>query len=472
MSALNNARTLSALNVKASTAMPAAAKAQPQPSAQNDSSRDTFSRMLERSRADAAAERHASSPTSRPDTRPASDAQAARHAAKEAESRRRDRTESSDADARADDANTDDTRTRASAASRGRGADTARPRADRAADDDASAESIETTRPAADEEATRAQADATPADVMPTLAAVMPPVAPTVTPVARATTGDAAAAADPALTDATGAAISPLALSDPAGGRIGWAGAMRANASHAAPEAAGDSKDGPAFGLAQPVPAPASPAPDLVLPTQPAVPEAALAQLAALSGHTGPTDETRKLPSALDVLPAGSSAALAHPGAALSRAGDSPALPTATVSTAVTDPGFQEALATQVSVFARGGLSKAELHLNPAELGPVSVQITMQGDQARVDFGADRAQTRQAIEAGWAALAASLQDAGFTLSGGGVSEQAGRQAAEQQAAAQTGRSSRATTTLAADDLPATSIVAARPRAGAALDLYA
>ena len=56
-------------------------------------------------------------------------------------------------------------------------------------------------------------------------------------------------------------------------------------------------------------------------------------------------------------------------------------------------------------------------------MGPVSVQIVMDGTQARVDFGADVAATREAIEAGLPALASAMHDAGFTLAGGGVSQQ-------------------------------------------------
>lgn len=103
----------------------------------------------------------------------------------------------------------------------------------------------------------------------------------------------------------------------------------------------------------------------------------------------------------------------------------------ATVPTPLTDPGFKQALGYQVSLLARDGVGQAELHLNPADMGPVSVQITMNGDQARVDFGADLAQTRHVIEAGWAELAASLKEAGFTLSGGGVSDQASQRQASQ-----------------------------------------
>jgi hypothetical protein len=53
-----------------------------------------------------------------------------------------------------------------------------------------------------------------------------------------------------------------------------------------------------------------------------------------------------------------------------------------------------------VSVFVREGVQQAELYLNPAETGPVSIAITVEGSQARVEFGADLAATRQAIEDG------------------------------------------------------------------------
>ena len=201
-----------------------------------------------------------------------------------------------------------------------------------------------------------------------------------------------------------------------------------------------------------------------------ALPNAALAQLAALTAGGSKGDEVPKPSTSLEGLLSGAAPAIGGQGvAAASRWIDNPTSATASVATAVDDPGFREALATQVSVFARGGLSKAELQLNPVELGPVSVNITMNGDQARVDFGADRAQTRKAIEAGWAELAASLHEAGFTLSGGGVSEQTSRQAFERPATPHNARTDRAG---ADDEAPVASIVAARPRAGSALDLYA
>jgi flagellar hook-length control protein FliK len=92
--------------------------------------------------------------------------------------------------------------------------------------------------------------------------------------------------------------------------------------------------------------------------------------------------------------------------------------------TPVDAPEFTQALGVQVSVLAADGVQQAELHLNPAEMGPISVQIAIDGTQAQVDFGADMASTRQLIESGLPELASALRDAGFTLTGGGVSQQA------------------------------------------------
>ena len=95
------------------------------------------------------------------------------------------------------------------------------------------------------------------------------------------------------------------------------------------------------------------------------------------------------------------------------------------IATPVDAPDFAQALSLQLSVFAKDGVQHAELHLNPAEMGPVSVQIVMDGTLARIDFGADAAATRHAIEAGLPELASALRDAGFTLAGGGVSQHSG-----------------------------------------------
>lgn len=106
------------------------------------------------------------------------------------------------------------------------------------------------------------------------------------------------------------------------------------------------------------------------------------------------------------------------------RATEAPVPTVVHVPTPADAPEFPKALGTQLSVLAQDGIQHAELHLNPVDMGPISVQIVLDGDQAKVDFGADSAATRQIIENGLPELAAALRDAGFTLSGGGVHSQA------------------------------------------------
>ena len=72
----------------------------------------------------------------------------------------------------------------------------------------------------------------------------------------------------------------------------------------------------------------------------------------------------------------------------------------------------------------RDGVQEARLQLHPAELGPVTVQIALEGRAAHVDFTAAVAATRESIEQSLPALAAALRESGYTLTGGGVSSHA------------------------------------------------
>lgn len=130
-----------------------------------------------------------------------------------------------------------------------------------------------------------------------------------------------------------------------------------------------------------------------------------------------------ELPSLHELSGAGHVAAAHHPPHA-----DNVSAPVAvTVATPATSPEFKESLGVQVSVLARDGVQHAELHLHPADMGPISVQIALEGTRAQVDFGADSLATRQIIESGLPELASALRDAGFTLAGGGVSQHARQQ---------------------------------------------
>lgn len=94
-------------------------------------------------------------------------------------------------------------------------------------------------------------------------------------------------------------------------------------------------------------------------------------------------------------------------------------------------PEFGQKLADQVSLWVgqvrQDGPMTAELHLNPAEMGPINVKISLDGNSAQVEFVAAALETRQAIEASLSNLSTALNDVGLNLTGGGVSSQTPQQ---------------------------------------------
>lgn len=100
---------------------------------------------------------------------------------------------------------------------------------------------------------------------------------------------------------------------------------------------------------------------------------------------------------------------------------------TAQISPPLDSPAFAPALGVQVSMLVKNGIGEARLNLNPAELGPIAVKIELDGRQAQVMLSADLAQTRGVLEQALPTLASAMNDAGFTLSGGGVSQQSTQQ---------------------------------------------
>jgi len=143
----------------------------------------------------------------------------------------------------------------------------------------------------------------------------------------------------------------------------------------------------------------------------------AVAQLLAASApgmrpaaETGAPTDTALLP------PSAAGAGAAAPTGAAAPAAE------ARLPAALGSPDFGTHLAAQLSTFVRDGIEHARLHLNPAEMGPVSVQIQLDGQMAVVHLGAEHAQTRQALEQALPQLAGQLREAGLTLTGGGVFE--------------------------------------------------
>jgi flagellar hook-length control protein FliK len=129
----------------------------------------------------------------------------------------------------------------------------------------------------------------------------------------------------------------------------------------------------------------------------------------------------------------------------------------ATLAADPRSPEFAPQLGTQLTLWARDGVQRASLELNPLELGPVSVRIQLDGGNAQVLLAAEHAATRSALEQALPTLASSLRDAGLVLSGGGVfdpRQSAGQNGASGQARGE-GRDDRAATRRSLEALAAT-----------------
>lgn len=172
------------------------------------------------------------------------------------------------------------------------------------------------------------------------------------------------------------------------------------------------------------------------------------------------------------MLQAATAAAPTGPGSA--QQSTAPATPV-TVNSSLHEPGFAPEMSSRLTLLASEGVQKAQLHLNPAEMGPVSVQIQLDGQQAQIEFHAQHAATREVLERSLPELAAALRDAGMTLSGGGVFQQQrdpqqdgqAQTQASDQGAARSGSAGASDTT----GLGAGQAVVRRTQAGV-LDMYA
>lgn len=187
-------------------------------------------------------------------------------------------------------------------------------------------------------------------------------------------------------------------------------------------------------------------------------------------GHALPEDSRSLKPVTTETAPTAAALGATTFNPLLGAARESAAPLAVTLPTPLASPQFAQALGVQMSVLAADGVQRAELQLNPAEMGPVSVQIVIDGTSARVDFGADLAATRQTIEAGLPELASALRDAGFTLTGGGVSQHSGGRHASPDTPGDTGHGRQRDTD--AGDMPQRAVPQRRAIAAGGIDLYA
>lgn len=151
---------------------------------------------------------------------------------------------------------------------------------------------------------------------------------------------------------------------------------------------------------------------------------------AALAARAGLSDASSTQSPLANLIPLTASA---HPGlSAFSAPGATGASSTDPVQWrlpfAPGDLRFGEALGERLSWMIRDGLQQAEITLNPRELGPIRIALTMQGDAAQLGLQADHPWTRQTIEDALPRLKDLLAEQGVQLGQTTVGDGAARQA--------------------------------------------
>jgi flagellar hook-length control protein FliK len=128
--------------------------------------------------------------------------------------------------------------------------------------------------------------------------------------------------------------------------------------------------------------------------------------------------------------------AVPTPSAAIHTGGAAPAqaaqAPVAALEARVGARGWDQGLGDKLVWMAGQRQQVAELHLNPPDLGPLKITLTLNNDQASAQFVSAHAQVREAIETAMPRLREMLADSGITLGNASVSTGAFREQAQPQ----------------------------------------
>lgn len=104
--------------------------------------------------------------------------------------------------------------------------------------------------------------------------------------------------------------------------------------------------------------------------------------------------------------------------------GMTPSVASASLSAPVGTPAWEQQLSQQMIRFSQqGGEQRVTLRLHPAELGPVSVSLTMNEQNAQAQFLSHNATVRQALEQALPQLREALAEQGISLGEASVGEQ-------------------------------------------------
>ena len=108
----------------------------------------------------------------------------------------------------------------------------------------------------------------------------------------------------------------------------------------------------------------------------------------------------------------------------LAMTGDTASAPVqSSMTEAFGKPEWSQGMGRQVLWMVNQGVSRAEIRLNPANLGPLEVRIDMDNDQVNVAFTSRHADVREAVEQALPRLREMLEEKGLNLADTDVSQQ-------------------------------------------------
>lgn len=229
---------------------------------------------------------------------------------------------------------------------------------------------------------------------------------------ASAEGGDDSDAPDPA---ATAPSAQPASVSPSSGASVNLAlaeGSDATGASASALQSAQAATAAPMTAVQSPVPQNVA-VPDATQTVSPATLAAAAAPSAALG--TGGNQHDRGAPSESNAGGGDGAAALQQlTSNAASPSSDAGPVPSLRVHADVDSAEFPQSLADRVSFMVDNSWSSAKLQVNPPQLGPIELQIAVQGDHAQVLMSTHSALTRDALESSVPKLREMLSSQGFT----------------------------------------------------------
>jgi len=107
-----------------------------------------------------------------------------------------------------------------------------------------------------------------------------------------------------------------------------------------------------------------------------------------------------------------------------------------TVPAPINDPRWAQQFGERVVWLARGDIQNAQINISPAQLGPIQINISLNGDQMTAHFVAAHQEVRQALEDAMPRLREMLSGAGINLGQSNVGSQAQQQQQAQQESSQ------------------------------------